>query len=231
MEKKRIIDIKEDILARNKIIAGTIRDTLQKENVLMVNIMGSPGSGKTSLIQKSIEFLRSKYRIAVLKAGLYPEVDLDRIAAICDYCIPVNLGGSCAVNAFMIKTAVESLPLDKIDLIFLENIGNLICPGESDAGASKNILVLSVPEGDDKVLKFPHIFAISDALVISKTDFLESTNFNIETVKDQTSILNRNIHIMSLSCKNADGMEHWIRWIEEEIQSIGKTGNHSQKSF
>lgn len=231
MEKQRIIDIKEDILARNKLIADTIRDTLRKENVLMLNIMGSPGSGKTSLIRRSIEFLKSKYRIAVLKADLYPEVDLDRIAAICDYCIPVKLGGSCAVNASMIKTVVDSLPLDKIDLIFLENIGNLICPAESDAGASKNILVLSVPEGDDKALKFPHIFSISDALVISKTDYLESANFKIVTVKDQASILNREIHIVSLSCKNDDGMEDWIHWIEEEIQSISDTGNHSQKSF
>jgi len=150
MEKSRIIEIKEDILSKNKEIANQIREQLSREKVYMINLMGSPGSGKTCLASKTIEFLCETFNIAFVKADIYPKIDTEKVAAFEIIIHPIHMGGSCQVNADMITKAINSLPLEELDLIILENVGNLICPAECDTGAFKNIVVLSIPEGDWK---------------------------------------------------------------------------------
>ncbi|HER40997.1 MAG TPA: hydrogenase accessory protein HypB, partial [Salinimicrobium catena] len=159
-KKIRLIDIKEEILSENKGLAEKIRASLRKQNVLLINIMGSPGSGKTSLILKTLEEIGSNYKIAVIEADIETMIDAENVSRLNVPVVQLHTGGFCHVDANMLEKAIESLSLDKLDLVILENVGNLVCPAESDTGALKNIAILSVPEGDDKPLKYPLMFAV-----------------------------------------------------------------------
>ena len=220
MEKIRLIDVKEEILSDNKDLADKIRGKLSKEKVFMVNLMGSPGSGKTSLILKTIAQLAKKYQIAVVEADIDSMVDSEKVAALGIRTVQIRTGGSCHVDAAMVEKALESLPLDGLDLIILENVGNLICPAETDTGAIKNTVILSIPEGDDKPLKYPLIFTVCDALVINKLDYMDKADFDLDRVRERASALNRHIRFFPLSCKTSQGIEDWIRWLEQEVSSF-----------
>lgn len=220
MEEIRLVDIKEEILSDNKGLAEKIREKLLKEKVFMLNLMGSPGSGKTSLILKTIACLNDQHRIAVVEADIDSMVDSEKVAALGIRTIQIRTGGFCHVDAAMVEKALESLPLDGLDLIILENVGNLVCPAETDTGAVKNAVILSVPEGDDKPLKYPLIFTVCDALVINKVDYMDKADFDLDRVRDRASALNRNIQFFPLSCKTSHGLENWIAWLEQDISSF-----------
>ena len=220
MEEIRLIDIKEEILSDNKDLADKLRERLSKEKVFMLNLMGSPGAGKTSLILKTIEYMADHYRIAVVEADIDSVVDSEKVATQGIRAVQIRTGGFCHVDASMVEKAIESLPLDELDLIILENVGNLVCPAETDTGAFKNMVILSVPEGDDKPLKYPLIFTVCDALVINKLDYMEIADFDVDVFCGRVKALNENIHVFPLSCKTSIGIENWIKWLEQEISNI-----------
>ena len=220
MEEIRLIDIKEEILSDNRGLADRIRLKLSKEKVFMLNLMGSPGSGKTSLILKTIAALSDRYRIAVVEADIDSSVDSEKVAALGIRAVQIRTGGFCHVDAAMMEKALESLPLGELDLVILENVGNLVCPAETDTGAVRNAVILSVPEGDDKPLKYPLIFTLCDALVINKIDYVDMADFDLGRVAERASALNEKIRSFPLSCKTSLGIEEWIKWLEQEISSF-----------
>ena len=216
----KLINIKEEILSENKGLADKIRERFEKKKVFYLNIMGSPGCGKTSLIMKTIEALGGRYRMAVIEADIDSLVDSEKVAALGVSTVQIHTGGFCHVDANMVEKAIESLPLGELDLVILENVGNLVCPAESDTGAFKNVAILSVPEGDDKPLKYPLMFSIADVLVINKLDYLHMSDFSTQRVMKRVKALNGGIHFFPLSCETSDGLAPWISWLEHEISSI-----------
>ena len=220
MDQIRLIDIKEEILSDNRGLADRIRQKLSKEKVFMLNLMGSPGSGKTSLILKTIASLSDRYRIAVVEADIDSVVDSEKVAALGTRTVQIRTGGFCHVDAAMMEKALESLPLGELDLIILENVGNLVCPAATDTGAVKNVVILSVPEGDDKPLKYPLIFTVCDAMVINKIDYMDVADFDLVRARERASALNDKLHFFELSCKTSAGVENWIRWIEQEVSAF-----------
>jgi hydrogenase nickel incorporation protein HypB len=217
MDNIRLIEIKERILTDNRALADRIRNRLSEEKVFMVNLMGSPGCGKTSVILKTIGSLGQQWRIAVVEADLDSSVDSEKVAALGVCTVQIRTGGFCHVDAAMVEKALDELPLAELDLIILENVGNLVCPAETDTGAEKNVVILSVPEGDDKPLKYPLIFSASDALLVNKVDYLGVADFDVHRVKQRVSVLNRKIRIFEMSCRTAVGLEDWSRWLDREI--------------
>jgi len=223
MEDIRLIDIKEEILSENKGLADQIRRKLAKEKVFMLNLMGSPGSGKTSLILKMIESLSDRYRIAVVEADIDSLVDSEKVAEMGIRAVQIRTGGFCHVDAAMMEKALESLPLGELDLIILENVGNLVCPAETDTGAVRDVVILSVPEGDDKPLKYPLIFTVCDALVVNKIDYMELADFDLDLVGERAAALNARIRLFNLSCKTSIGLDEWLRWLEQEVSAWDQT--------
>lgn len=220
MQEIRLIDIKEEILSENQGLADRLRQRLEREKVFLLNLMGSPGSGKTSLILNTIVSLNSRYRIAVVEADIDSLVDSEKVAAQGIRAVQIRTGGFCHVDAAMMEKALDELPLEELDLIILENVGNLVCPAETDTGAIKNVVILSVPEGDDKPLKYPLIFTVCDALVVNKVDYLGIADFDLDQVAERALTLNAQIRIFDLSCKTSAGMKAWINWLEQEISAF-----------
>lgn len=212
-----LIKIKEEILEENKQLANQLRRRLGEKSVFLVNLMSSPGSGKTSLIVQSLNNLRDTYRIAVIEGDVDSAVDAERVAREGAPAVQIQTGGSCHLTAAMVDKGLEALPLESIDLLLLENIGNLICPVGSDTGAHLNVALLSVPEGDDKPLKYPRIFHTADAFIVNKVDVLEYFDFDLETFRDRVRKLNSKAPVFEVSCKTGEGIDMWCQWLQERI--------------
>jgi len=213
----RILTIKENILGANSEKAEINRKLLDSRHIQMINIMSSPGSGKTSLILRTIDRLRKKFRIAVIEGDIASSIDADKIAQQDIPAIQINTGGGCHLDAQMIKKALDALALDRIDLIFLENVGNLVCPADFDLGAHKNVVILSIPEGDDKPHKYPIMFVEADVVLVNKIDVLPYFDFNLDTFPEIISGLNPSARILPVSAKTGEGMDGWFSWIEETL--------------
>ena len=220
MADVRLIKIRQEILSDNKNLAEEIRKDLKSKRTFLVNIMSSPGSGKTSLILKTIQSLRDEFSIAVIEADLDSTVDADKIAKVGIQAIQIETGGFCHVNAAMLQQAIGTLPLDELDLVILENVGNLVCPADADTGAHLNIVILSVPEGDDKPLKYPRIFTGADAVVLNKTDYLTMAHFDTAGFWASLSALNRKADRFSVSCTNSEGIDAWSAWLSAKLRSF-----------
>jgi hydrogenase nickel incorporation protein HypB len=220
MEKIRLIDIKEEILSDNKGLADRLRQKLSQEKVFMLNLMGSPGAGKTSLILNTVASLRDRYRIAVVEADIESLVDSEKVAALGIRTVQIRTGGFCHVDAAMVEKALGLLPLGELDLIILENVGNLVCPAETDTGAIRNVVILSVPEGDDKPLKYPLIFSVCDALVVNKVDYMDKADFDLGRVKERVLALNSKVRLFSLSCTTSIGVDDWAGWLDQEVSAF-----------
>jgi len=217
MKEIRLIDIREEILSDNQNLADQIRDRLQKQNVFMLNLMSSPGSGKTSLILQTIRRLNKEFRIGVIEGDIDSLVDSEKVIAEGVPAVQLRTGGACHLDAPMIEKALNSLDLDSLDLVIIENVGNLVCPAEFDTGAAKKVMILSVPEGDDKVLKYPLMFTVCDALIINKTDYLIHSDFNRELLEQRARALNPDIKIFATSCRTGEGLDEWCQWLRETI--------------
>ncbi|HTY62710.1 MAG TPA: hydrogenase nickel incorporation protein HypB [Acidobacteriota bacterium] len=213
----RTITVKENILGANAEQAEINRKRLDGHHVRMINIMSSPGSGKTSLIMQTIHRFRNKYRIAVIEGDVASSIDADKITQQNIPAIQINTSGGCHLDARMVQTALDGLDLDRIDLIFLENVGNLVCTADFDLGAHKDVVILSVPEGDDKPHKYPVAFIEADAVLVNKIDVLPYFDFNSDTFPEIISGLNPSARLFSLSAKTGEGMERWFSWIEETL--------------
>lgn len=219
MDKVRFIDIKETILSDNRNLAAEIRAELRKENVFMLNIMASPGAGKTSLIIETLRQMKDRFRFVVIEGDIESQVDSDKVAAEGVNAVQLRTGGSCHLDAPMIKEALKKIDLSATDVILIENIGNLVCTADFDLGQTRKAMILSVPEGDDKALKYPLMFSVSDLLVVSKTDYLEHSNFNYEALKERAEKLNPHLEIIKTSAKTGEGLENFCQWLQKEIEA------------
>jgi hydrogenase nickel incorporation protein HypB len=219
-DQVRLIDIKEEILSDNKNLAKEIKQKLKDKKILLLNLMSSPGSGKTSLILKTIEHLKKDFQINVIEADIDSTVDAEKINAVGVKAIQLKTGGLCHLDGAMIEKALENLDLEKLNLIIIENVGNLVCPAEFDTGAHAKAMILSVPEGDDKPLKYPLMFSVCDVLLVNKIDYLQHQDFDLVAFKETVLKLNPKIKIIETSCKNGQGIEQWANWLKEKMESL-----------
>jgi len=220
MEKVRLINIKESILADNQDLADQIRTQLSANKVFMLNLMSSPGAGKTSLIVETLRRMKNDYRFAVIEGDIESQVDSEKVAAEGVTAVQLRTGGACHLDAPMIKTALDTLDLKTVDTVIIENVGNLVCPAEFDTGAVRRVMILSVPEGDDKVLKYPLMFSVCDVLVVGKIDYLGSSDFDMDALAERARRLNPEIRIFKTSCKTGEGLDDWCSWLKEEIEAV-----------
>ncbi len=219
MSKIQLIEVKEDILADNDAAAKTLRTALKNEKTFMVNLMASPGAGKTSLLLQTIRALRNDLKIAVIEADIDSVVDAEKIAATGIQSIQLRTGGFCHLDVSMVKKGLAALDTGSLDLIFIENVGNLVCPAEFDTGATMDIMILSVPEGDDKPLKYPLMFSKCRALIVNKMDYLSLSDFSMERMEEWVRRLNPDIKIFPVSCKTGEGINLWTDWLRANVQS------------
>lgn len=219
----KLIKVRESIQADNDKLAQALREELKAAKTLLVNLMSSPGAGKTSLLLHTTAKLKAKYRMAVIEADIDSTVDAERLSNSGVEAIQLQTDGFCHLDAMMVQQGLGSLDTHALDLIFIENVGNLVCPAEFDTGAALDVMILSVPEGDDKPLKYPLMFSKCDALIVNKTDYLGTplTDFDLELLKKRVSKLNKEIRIFPLSSRTGEGVEAWTAWLAE------KTAEHS----
>ena len=220
MKEIKLIDIKQDILKENRESGEGIRKRLREVGTFMINIMASPGAGKTSLISQTIAKLRSKGRIAVLEGDIDSSIDSRRLSQQGVEAIRIRTGGFCHLDAWMIDKALQELDLSTLDIILIENVGNLVCPAEVDTGAFKNVVVLSVPEGDDKPFKYPLAFKVSDITVINKVDYPDFAEFDLKTIRDRIRLLNPFSLVIPISCRTGSEIDDWTAWLDGEITSF-----------
>jgi hydrogenase nickel incorporation protein HypB len=213
------VPIVEKILSANDQLADQNRQRLYETGVFGLNIMASPGAGKTSLILKTIEKLAPSFRLGVIEGDTAPvTIDADKISAAGMPAVQINTGGDCHLDAVMVSQALSGLPLDEIALLIVENVGNLICPAAFRLGTHANILIASVPEGDDKPYKYPNIYRGIDALILNKTDLLPYVQFNLDYFQQGVQILNPEVAFFPLSCKTDEGVSAWIDWLSARIR-------------
>ena len=216
----RLIDVKEEILADNTKQAAAIREELRRKKTMLVNLMSSPGSGKTSLILRTLDALKGSIKTGVIEADIESTVDAEKVAARGIPAIQLRTGGFCHLDATMVTKGLDALAEYNLDLIIIENVGNLVCPAEFDTGAHKNMMILSVPEGDDKPLKYPLMFSICHLLLINKVDYLALSDFDMNALRKRVLTLNPRIVILEVSCKTGVGIEAWISWLKSEVDAF-----------
>ncbi len=214
------IPVLVDILEANNLIAQEIRERLAKEGILSLNLMASPGAGKTSLIEQTVEALGGEIRIGVIEGDLATSLDAERIAKHRVPVVQLNTGTICHLEARMIKSALKSLP--QIDLLFIENVGNLICPTGFDLGEDAKVVIVSLPEGDDKPLKYPGIFRESKAVVINKVDLQPYLKSQVGTLREAALSINPGLDIFEISCETGEGLPSWYDWIRAQLAAKGK---------
>lgn len=218
MNPYKVIEIKQSIFEDNDHQADLLRDELKKDKTFLLNLMSSPGSGKTTTVVRTIEALKDEMRIGVLEADIDSDVDAETVAKSGTKVIQLHTGGMCHLDADMTKQGVLELGTEDVDFAILENVGNLVCPAEFDTGASKNAMILSVPEGHDKPLKYPLMFSIVDVLLINKIDAVDYFDFDFDKVKEYVTKLNPNIKIIPISAKTGQGIEEWADWVRTEVK-------------
>jgi hydrogenase nickel incorporation protein HypB len=216
----KLIELKTGILADSRKVAQEIRTRLTRSSTFLLNIMSSPGSGKTSLIMRTIEALGRLRRIAVIEADMDSTVDADKVASMGIQAVQLRTKGFCHVEAAMVEEALGFLSSGDLDLIIIENVGNLICPAECDTGAHANVVILSVPEGDDKPLKYPLIFTACDVVVVNKIDYLEIEQFDLGALRSRIRRLNPGAAVCELSCRSGAGLDGWLDWLGSRLDGF-----------
>ncbi|KAB3525910.1 hydrogenase nickel incorporation protein HypB [Alkaliphilus serpentinus] len=221
MDELKVFTIKKNIQEDNAKVAEITRSQLRKQGTYLVNIMSSPGSGKTSTIVRTIKALKDEMKIGVMEADIDSDVDAKAVQEAGAKAIQLHTGGMCHLDATMTRQGIEELGVEELDLVFLENIGNLICPAGYDTGAMKNVAILSVPEGDDKPLKYPKIFGKVDVLIVNKIDAIEHFDFRMDLLEERVRRLNEDIIIFPISAKTGEGLDEWLNWIRKEVRKRG----------
>ena len=218
MDTYKIIEVKESVFADNDREAARLRQELKQSGTFLLNLMSSPGSGKTTTLLRTIETLKDELRMGVMEADIDSDVDARRIAEAGVKSIQLHTGGMCHLDAAMTEQGLRELSTDDLDLVVLENVGNLVCPAEFDTGAVKNAMILSVPEGHDKPLKYPLIFTVCDALLINKTDVLPYFDFDMDKVVEYAHRRNPKLEIFPVSAKTGEGMDAWCDWLRRQVK-------------
>lgn len=220
MDKIRLIEVKEGILAESQAVANRLRERLRSTETFMLNLMSSPGSGKTSLILRTVDALKAEFRIGVIEADIASTVDSEKVAAHGVKVVQLRTSGFCHLDAAMVSEGLDAIGPQDLDLVIIENVGNLVCPAEFDTGATKNAMILSIPEGDDKPLKYPLMFSVCDALVLNKIDSMGVFDFDVRAVEQRVRVLNPGIRMLMTSCKTGEGIDGWTGWLRDEIRSL-----------
>ncbi|HAR84574.1 MULTISPECIES: hydrogenase nickel incorporation protein HypB [unclassified Clostridium] len=222
MDMYKVIEIKQNVFENNDKQAELLREDLKKDKTFLLNLMSSPGSGKTTTVLRTIEALKDEMSIGVLEADIDSDVDANTVSKTGAKVIQLHTGGMCHLDADMTKQGLNGLGTEDIDFVILENVGNLVCPAEFDTGASKNAMILSIPEGDDKPLKYPLMFSIVDVLLINKIDAIDYFDFDLEAVKERVKKLNPNIKVIPISARTGEGIDDWVNWIRNEVKDWNK---------
>ena len=212
------VKVMKNILGENEKIAEENRKLFAEKKIFVVNLMGSPGSGKTSLLEKTLSILSEKINVAVIEGDLFTAKDAERIERQNIPVVQINTSGGCHLDAPMVRKAAESLNLDKIDLLIVENVGNLVCPAEFDIGENIKAVILSITEGDDKPMKYPLIFKESAITLLNKIDLLEFTNFDVAAAKEDLTTLHPGLKIIETSCVKNIGLEEWTNWLLKQVK-------------
>ncbi len=219
MDPVRIIEVKQNVLVNNDKKAAQMREYLKRDKTFLMNLMSSPGSGKTSLILRTIEQLRNEFKIGILEADIDSAVDAEKIQTIGIPAVQMRTGGMRHLDAGMVETGLKELKSAAFDLIIVENVGNLVCPAEFDTGSVCNAMILSVPEGDDKPLKYPLMFSTADVLLVNKIDYLQLSDFDMAALKERVYGLNPDMDIFEVSAKTGQGIEAWTDWLRKRINA------------
>lgn len=214
------IDVKADILGKNDAVAEELRNLFKEKHVFVLDLMGSPGCGKTTLLEKTMQALKDDINMAVIEGDLFTSKDADRIDRYGVPVVQINTAGGCHLDAPMIKKAIENIDLDKLDLLVIENVGNLVCPAEFDIGEQKRAVVLSITEGDDKPMKYPLMFKLASIVLLNKTDILKFCNFNLDGAMEDIKTLNPGVEVLPVSCSLGDGLKPWLDWLREMVRSV-----------
>jgi len=219
MTQFRILEIKESVFENNNKQADLLRESLKKDKRFLLNLMSSPGSGKTTTLTQTINRLKGEFNIGVMEADIDSDVDAHTIAKTGVKVIQLHTGGMCHLDADMTKQGLEGLGVDECDLVILENVGNLVCPAEFDTGSSKNAMILSVPEGDDKPLKYPLMFSICHVLLINKIDVMNVFDFDLELCISRVRKINPTIKIIPISARTGEGLDEFAEWLRHEVKT------------
>ena len=211
------ISIERNILEANDNIAQELRDIFAEKKVLVLNLISSPGSGKTSLLEKTLSDLCTEFKIGVIEGDCQTDNDAKRVAATGAKAIQINTDGGCHLDSKMIKKVINDFDLANLDILFIENVGNLVCPVEFDCGEDAKIAILSVAEGDDKPEKYPRLFQLAHAMVINKIDLLDYVDFNVERATKFGKALNKDIEVFEVSCRTKQGLENWYAWLRKQV--------------
>ena len=222
MGEYKVIEIKKSVFENNDREADKLRENLKQSKTFLLNLMSSPGSGKTTTLKRTIAALKDEYKIGVMEADIDSEVDAATISETGVKAVQLHTGGMCHLDAGMTQQGLESIEAEGFDFVVLENVGNLVCPAEFDTGASKNAMLLSVPEGDDKPLKYPLMFSICDCVLINKIDTKSVFDFDDEAVVERIKKLNPKAEIYFISAKTGEGMEDWFNWLRNQINEWNK---------
>lgn len=218
MDEYKIIQLKESIFKDNDADANRLREELKKEDTFLINLMSSPGAGKTSTLVRTISMLKDELKIGVMEADIDSDVDAKAITNAKAKAVQLHTGGMCHLDADMTRQGLRAIDSKNLDLVFLENVGNLVCPAEFDTGSAKNVMILSVPEGDDKPLKYPLMFSVCDVILINKTDTLcVFDDFSKENVEESIRKINPEAKIIYISAKTGEGFDEWVQWLREQI--------------
>ena len=216
----KIAETKVRITADNDAVAQEVRQYLKDHGVVLINLMASPGAGKTTTLVRTINALKDEFRIGVMEADMDSDVDARTISELGVRVIQLHTGGSCHMDADMTMRGLQEMGIDDLDVVILENVGNLVCPAEFDVGADFRVMILSVPEGDDKPLKYPLMFTVSDVMLINKIDTAPIFDFDFAAAEERAKALNPKIAVMKISSKTGEGYDTWIPWMKQKIQEV-----------
>ena len=223
------VPVVRDILEANERLAQDNRRIFRDAGILVINLMSGPGAGKTSLLERTIDALRHEIRIGVIEGDIQSSYDAERIAKKGVQVVQLNTGGACHLDGSMIKSSLDALDLEALDLLVVENVGNLVCPAEFNVGEDMKAMILSVPEGDDKPLKYPLMFQESRVLLINKIDLLPYVDCDVGTIRERALQLNANLEIFEISCRTGEGLEAWVNWLKQQV-SVRKAGGDGAKT-
>lgn len=219
MDKVKIIEIKQSVFSANDKQADELRAELKEKGIFLLNLMSSPGSGKTTTLTRTIEALGGEFKIGVMEADIDSDVDAKKIALTGAKAIQLHTGGMCHLDAGMTRQGLEGLDTSDVELAILENVGNLVCPAEFDTGSSKNAMILSVPEGEDKPLKYPLMFSICDVVLINKIDVMPYFDFDLEKCREYIHMRNPNAKVIPICAKTGEGIGEWADWLRAEVKA------------
>ncbi|MBR0501556.1 MAG: hydrogenase nickel incorporation protein HypB [Bacteroidales bacterium] len=223
MDEVKVIEIKKSVFADNDIDAGNLRKELKEKGVYLLNLMSSPGSGKTTTLIRTINLIKDKLRVAVMEADIDSDVDAVKIREATGIeSIQLHTGGMCHLDAEMTRQGLDNLPMEGVDLVILENVGNLVCPAEFDTGSCRNAMILSVPEGDDKPLKYPLMFSVCDLVLVNKTDVMPYFDFDLEKCTGYVRMRNPKARVIPICAKTGEGVDAFADWLLTEVENWKK---------